>query len=386
MTLNDPFYPENILTDDTYDFPATERPVAAPLYQTSLFSFPDAESLERAMLDETANCLYSRGNNPTVNLVEKRIAALEGGEQAKLLSSGASAIAAAILSCVRQGDHIVCANEAYGWARYISGTYLERFGVTATFVDASDPQAVEGAITDKTRVLYLESPSSLMLRVQDLRALAQLAKARGITTIADNTWATPLYQNPLKMGIDLVVHSVSKYLGGHSDLVGGVVIGSAERIQHLFRTEFLPIGQVPDPFQAWLIQRGMRTLHLRLAQHYKAALQVCDFLYGHGKVAEVNYPMHPASPWYELASAQMTGGSGLLSLRMKSDNKEKIFQAVNSLSHFRIGVSWGGYESLVFPAAAGKGGDPSLIRLHIGLESVESLIKDLDRAFQSVPS
>ena len=381
MNMNDLIYPENILTGDAYDFPSVERPVSAPLYQTSLFSFPDAESLERAMQDETANCLYSRGNNPTVNLVEKRIAELEGGEQAKLLSSGASAIAAAILSCVKQGDHIICSNEAYGWARYMSSTYLERFGVTATFVDASDPKAVEEAITDRTKVLYLESPSSLLLRVQDLRAMAELAKAHGITTITDNTWATPLHQNPLKMGIDLVVHSASKYLGGHSDLIGGVVIGSSERIQHLFKTEFLPIGQVPDPFQAWLIQRGMRTLHLRVAQHYKAALEICDFLYDHSKVAEINYPMHPKSPWFELASRQMTGGSGLLSLRLKSNDKEKVFRAVNSLAHFRIGVSWGGYESLVFPAGAGKDGDPSLIRLHIGLESPESLIKDLDQAF-----
>jgi len=379
MKLNEMVFPEDILTDDSFVYPHCERPVAAPLFQTSLFTFPSVEALEKAVQDESKSFLYSRGNNPTVRLVEEKIAALEGGEQAKLLSSGSAAIAASILSCVRQGDHIICSHEAYTWARYISGSYLERFGVTVTYVDASDIKEVEQAITKKTRVLYLESPSSLFLRIQDLSSLAKLAKTYGITTIVDNTWATPLYQNPLKMGIDLVVHSASKYLGGHSDLIGGIVVGSEERIQHLFKSEFLPIGQVPDPFQAWLIQRGMRTLHLRLDHHYKAALMVCDFLYDHRKVAEVNYPMHPKSSWYEMASNQMSGGSGLLSLRLKSEDRESIHNAVNGLSRFRIGVSWGGYESLVYPVGISKGGDPSMLRLNIGLESVTTLIEDLDR-------
>ena len=374
-------YPADILTDDAFDYPDCEKPVAAPLFQTSLFVFPRVEDLENAIADEASSFLYSRGNNPTVRLVEERVAALEGAEQAKLLSSGAAAIASSILSCVKQGDHIICSDEAYTWARYISSTYLERFGVTVTFVDATDISAVERAITDRTKVLYLESPSSLFLRIQDLGALADLAKSHGITTIVDNTWATPLYQNPLKMGIDLVVHSASKYLGGHSDIVGGVVAGSAERIQHIFNSEFLPIGQVPDPHQAWLIQRGMRTLHIRLAHHYASALKVCDFLYDHSKVAEVNYPMHPKSPWYDLACRQMSGGSGLLSLRLKSDDRERIFNAVNGFKRFRIGVSWGGYESLVYPAGVGKGGDPSVLRLNIGLESLETLIEDIDRIF-----
>ena len=376
--------PDDILTDDAFDYPEGAKPVAAPLFQTSLFTFPDVESLEKAINDETEHYLYSRGNNPTVKLVEAKIAALEGGEQAKLLSSGAAAIASAILSSVRQGDHIVCSNEAYSWARYISSSYLERFGVTVSFVDASDTAAVEQAINKRTKVLYLESPSSLFLRIQDLRTLSKLAQSYGITTIVDNTWATPLYQNPLKMGIDLVVHSASKYLGGHSDLVGGVVVGSAEKISHLFKSEYLPIGQVPDPFQAWLIQRGMRTLHLRVAHHYQAALKVCDYLYNHSKVLEINYPMHHESPWFDLASKQMSGGSGLLSIRLKATDREKIQKAVNGLSRFRIGVSWGGYESLVFPMLVSKGGDPSMLRLHIGLESVESLINDLDKMLYGI--
>jgi cystathionine beta-lyase/cystathionine gamma-synthase len=370
----------DILTEDVYGFSDTERPVSAPLYQTSLFTFPNVASLREAIKDESLTHLYTRGNNPTVELVEQRIARLEGGEQAKLLSSGAAAIACSILSCVEQGDHIVCANDAYTWAKYICGTYLARFGVSVTFVDATDVDAVEKAIQKNTKVLYLESPGTLLLRVQDLRALALLAKSRGLRTIVDNTWATPLYQNPLGFGIDLVVHSASKYLGGHSDVIGGVVVGSRELVGRIFKTEFLPIGHVPDPFQAWLIQRGMRTMHVRLPYHYASALSVCDYLYDSRKVAEVHYPMHPKSEWFRRASSQMTGGCGLLALKLKTSDAALVQQAVDRLKAFRIGVSWGGYESLVFPALAAKDGDPSVLRLHVGLEHPETLIRDLDQA------
>ena len=374
----------DILTDDTYSFLDTERPVAAPLYQTSLFTFPRVAALREALRDETKTHLYSRGNNPTVELVEERIAKLEGGEQAKLFSAGVAAIASSILSCVKQGDHIICSRDAYVWAQYISGTYLSRFGVEVTYVDASSVQAVEQAIQTNTKVLYPGSPGSMLLRVQDLRSLAKLAKAHAITTIVDNTWATPLYQNPLKFGIDLVVHSASKYLGGHSDVIAGVVVGSKALMDRIFREEFLPIGHVPDPFQAWLIQRGMRTLHVRLPYHYQSALTVCDYLYDNPKIAEVHYPMHPKSPWYALASSQMRGGSGLLAVTLASTNKQKIEAAVDSLKTFRIGVSWGGYESLVYPALATPSGNPSVLRLHIGLEAVETVIEDLDQAFSRI--
>ncbi|WP_320129899.1 PLP-dependent aspartate aminotransferase family protein [uncultured Sphaerochaeta sp.] len=374
-------FPGNILTDDTYDFMDIERPVAAPLYQTSLFTFPNVKALREAIQDETKTHLYSRGNNPTVEAVEERMAKLEGGEQAKLFSAGVAAIASSILSCVKQGDHIICANDSYVWAKYICGTYLARFGVSATFVDATNLDEVERAIQKNTKVLYLESPSSMFLRVEDLRSLACLAKSYGITSIVDNTWATPLYQNPLAFGIDLVVHSASKYLGGHSDVVAGVVVGSRVLVERIFKTEFLPIGHVPDPFQAWLIQRGMRTLHVRLPYHYASALSVCDFLYDNSKIEQVHYPMHPKSKWYDLASSQMSGGCGLLSITLKSTDRDKIEESVNRLRHFRIGVSWGGYESLVFPSMASPGANPSMIRLHIGLEKTETLIDDLEQAF-----
>lgn len=373
-------FPADILTDDTFCYPTIERPVSAPLYQSSLFTFPSVEELRKALADESSTHLYSRGNNPTVELVEKRIAALEGGEKAKLFSSGVAAIASSILSLVKTGDHIVCCNDAYTWAQYICSVYLKRFNVDVTFVDATNVKEVEEAIQPNTKVLYLESPGTLYLRVSDIKALVSLAKSYTLTTIIDNTWATPLYQKPLSMGVDLVLHSASKYLGGHSDIIGGVVIGNKERLDHIFRTEFLPIGHVPDPFQAWLIQRGMRTLHIRLEHHYKGALEVASYLLEHPKVEEVFYPMHPKSREYELASSMMSGGSGLLSLRLKSRDHTKIEEAVNRFKLFRIGVSWGGYESLVFAPIATKNGEPNLLRLHIGLEESTSIIADIEQA------
>ena len=250
--------------------------------------------------------------------------------------------------------------------------------VSATFVNTKDIEAVKQAVRKNTKVLYLESPGSSFMSVSDLKALVEICKNNSIFSIIDNTWATPVFQNPLTFGIDAVVHSASKYLGGHSDVIGGCVISSNKNIEHIFKTEFLPTGAVPDPFQAWLIQRGMRTLKVRLDYHYKAALKVCDFLYTHNAVDEVFYPMHPKSPDYALASAQMKGGCGLLSVKLKTGDETKIKKAVDALNIFRIGVSWGGYESLILPLLATKG-DPRVIRLHIGLENTDSLIADLDK-------
>jgi cystathionine beta-lyase/cystathionine gamma-synthase len=384
--MNDLFSEGTILTGDLPFEGLCGSPMAPPIYQTSLFTFPDVSSLRDAISDELKSNLYTRGNNPTVQEVERKVARLEKAEKAKLLSSGVSAIAAAMIGSVKAGDHIVCTADSYGWARYICGTYLKRFGVEADLVDGEDLEALKGAVRENTRLIYLESPGSMTLRIKDLEAIAGFARARGIKTAIDNTWATPLYQNPLDFGIDLVLHSASKYLGGHSDVIGGIIAGSEEEIDHIFRTEFLPIGTVPDPFQAWLILRGLRTLRVRLAEHYKNALAAADFLSSHPAVERVNYPMHPSHPQYDLARSQMSGGCGLLSLRLKEGTPEGATRFVESLRCFHLGVSWGGYESLVFPAAVTDGGDPSLVRMHFGLEESDVLLKDLEQALEPAAS
>ena len=363
--------------------------VSPPIFQTSNFCFKDFDELQAALAAEEKHTIYSRGNNPTVNLVEQKIAALEGAERAKLLSSGVSAISAAIMAFVSSGDHVICVEDCYGWTRNLLVTYLKRFGVEHTFVEGTRTEEIEAAIRPTTRLVYLESPTSLTFKLQDVRAVAAVARAHGIRTAIDNTWSTPIFMNPIELGIDLVVHSVSKYMGGHSDVVAGVVAGSAGDIDRIFKTEFLQLGTVPDPVMAWLVLRGLRTLGVRMPVHFASALHVARHLEGHPAVETVLYPFLPSHPQYSLATRQMRGGGGLFSFRLKTRELGKVKVFVNSLKMFKRAVSWGGYESLIFPSAAHFSADPpadavSLIRLHIGLEDKETLVADLDQALARV--
>ena len=365
--------------------------VAPPIFQTSIFCFDSYDAFHEALEHESEHFIYSRGNNPTVNLCEQKIAALEHTQRAKLVSSGVAAIASSVMAFMQQGDHAVCIRSSYGWAGYLFKTYLKRFGVDCTFVDGYTVEEFEQAIRPNTKVIYLESPATFTFTLQPLRQIAELAKQHGIKTVIDNTWATPIFQNPADMGIDLVVHSASKYLGGNSDVVGGVVGGSDEDITRIFNTEFLMQGQVPDPFSAWLILRNLRTLHLRMPVHYRNALGLSEFLEARDDVENVNYPFLPSFPQYELAKEQMQGGSGLFSFRLKTRDIDKVKAITDHVKFFKRAVSWGGYESLFEPAAlVYKTGEPipddrvSLIRVHAGLEDLDLLINDLAQALDSV--
>lgn len=361
-----------------------DHAVSPPIFQTSNFCFSSFAELKAALEDEVGSCLYTRGNNPTVNLIESKIAALEHGEKAKLLGAGVAAISNAVMAFVRQGDHIICVADSYGWMQRLL-IYLERFGVSHTIVDGTRIENIERAIRPETRIIYLESPTSLTFFIQDIPAITAIAKAHGIRTIMDNSWATPIFCNPIDFGVDLVVHSLSKYFGGNSDIIGGVIIGTAEDIDHIVWQESLQLGAVADPIMAWLVMRGMRTLHIRMPVHYKSALAVAQFLENHPRVAGVNYPLLASHPQHELAQRLFRGGSGLFSFRLKTQSVEDVAHFVDSLSLFKRAVSWGGYESLVFPEAAHYARSVpvdrlNLIRLHIGLEDVSLLIQDLDRA------
>lgn len=365
--------------------------VSPPIFQTSIFAFESFDAFKAALADEANNYLYSRGNNPTVNLVETKLAALEHAEQAKLLSSGVSAISAAVMAFVKTGDHIVSVRDSYSWAKYLMSTYLERFGVEVTYVDGSDPEEFAQAARPNTKVFYLESPTTFTFKLQNLAEVAKIARARGIKTIIDNTWCTPVYQNPIDLGIDIVAHSATKYLGGHSDVVGGVIAGSDDDVKRIFETEFLLHGTVPDPFAAWLIMRGMRTLHVRMPVHFESAKKIAAFLESHPLVEDVLYPFLPSYPQYDLARAQMRGGAGLFSFRLRTRDIGKVRTFTDTLRLFKRAVSWGGYESLVDPAAVGRfpnGEIPddrvSLIRLHIGLETTDALIADLSSALDAI--
>lgn len=361
--------------------------VSPPIFQTSIFCFPSYDEFRDALSDEESHYLYTRGNNPTVNLCEEKLAALEGAGSAKLVSSGVAASSLAILGSLKSGDHAVVVEDCYSWVRYFFDTYLHKYHIEHTYVDGTDPAQFEAAVRPNTKLFYLESPTTFTFKLQDLAAVATIAKKLGIRTVIDNTWATPYFQNPLALGIDVVVHSASKYIGGNSDVIGGVIAASKPVMKELFEHQFLPLGPVPDPFTAWLIMRNLRTLHLRMPRHFENALALATMLEAHPKVEAVLYPFLPSFPQYELANRQMRGGSGLFSVRLKMERIDEVKKFVDSLTLFKRAVSWGGYESLIFPAAVKFADDAvpadrlSLIRLHAGIEDVDLLKKDLANAF-----
>jgi len=360
--------------------------VSPPIFQTSIFSFKSFDDFSKALNDEANNYLYTRGNNPTINILEEKIAALENGEKAKLFASGVAAIASSVMAFVKSGDHIISVKDCYSWTWKLFEEYLSRFKVEHTFVEGTDIGKIKDAIKLKTKIIYLESPTTFTFKLQDLKQVAIIAKERGIRTIIDNSWATPYFQQPINMGIDLVVHSASKYLGGHSDLVAGVVIGKKEDIEHIFKTEFLNIGAVPDPFSGWLILRGLRTLHIRMQRHFESTMEITKYLSSHSKIEKVKYPFLRSYPQYELAKRQMSGGSGLFSIKLATGDINRIRKFVDKLHFFKKAVSWGGYESLIYPYVASHPDAPdnlkSLVRIHIGLEEPEMLIGDLENALK----
>ena len=261
--------------------------IAPPIIQSSNFSFGTVDQMRSAFVDEYSSYLYSRGLNPTVDILRKKLAALDHAEDCLVFNSGAAAIFAAVLANVKSGDHIVSVNKPYTWAQKMFNEILPRFGVTTSYIDGREITNFERAILPNTTVIYLESPNSWDYAIQDLKAVAELAKAENIVTIIDNSYCTPLYQQPIDLGIDLVLQSGTKYIGGHSDTVSGVLSGSSKMIERIFKSEFLNIGSGISPFNAWLLIRGLRTLPMRLERITKTTLQIVQYLQGHEKVEKV---------------------------------------------------------------------------------------------------
>jgi len=313
---------------------------------------------------------------------------LEKGEACRAFSSGMGAITASILSLVEAGDHIVCLRGVYNPTYEFIHRYLSRFNILSSFVDGRDIEDMKSIIRSNTKLIYLESPNSFLFEVFDLKAISSLAKERGIYTIIDNTWATPYFQNPIEFGIDIVVHSASKYLGGHSDIVAGLVITNRKLIEGINR-ELNLIGGVIGPFEAWLILRGLRSLAVRMELHKSNAIKIAQFLEGHPRVVRVNYPGLPSHPQYKLAISQLRGFSGLMSFEIEGGEQE-LRKFINSLRLFTIAVSWGGYESLIFPGVYGFSKNridrvtlsPQLVRISVGLEDADDLITDLDEVLK----
>ena len=366
--------------------------VSPPIIQSSNFAFKNLEDFRNAFSDEMGSTLYTRGNNPTVNILRQKLAALEGAEDCLVFGSGASACAMAILSQVHQGAHVVCVKNAYSWTTNLLVKYLPKFGVTHSFVNGKDLAEIEAAIQPNTTLLFLESPTSGVLELQDLRACADLAKKHGLVTAIDNSYSSPIFQRPMEHGIDLVIHSGSKYLNGHSDVVIGVVCGNKVMIEKMFYSEFMTLGSVVSPATAALVIRGLRTLELRMKRSDESTRRIVGFLENHPKIEKVIYPFSKDNPQRELAQRQMSGAGGLFSIHIKAEKMEQVEAFIHRLQCFLLAVSWGGYESLVLPFCGfyevpGKEDSElpwNLVRFYIGLEDADFLIADLEQALEVV--
>jgi cystathionine beta-lyase/cystathionine gamma-synthase len=366
--------------------------IAPPIVQTSNFSFRKVDDMRKAFADEMGGYLYSRGLNPTVDILRKKLAALDGAEDCLVFNSGAAVIFAGVLANVKSGDHIVSVRNPYTWAQKMFDIILPRFGVTTTYVDGRETKNIEEAIQSNTSLIYLESPNSWDYALQDLEAIAAIAKQRGIVTMIDNSYCTPLYQRPIEMGIDLSMQTATKYISGHSDTLGGVLSGSHEMMKRIFNSEYLNIGSGIQPFNAWLLIRGLRTLPARLERITRTTAEVVRFLKQHPKVRQVIFPFDESFPQCQLAKRQMQGACGLLTFTIKDGTCESITRFCESLKHIMMAVSWGGHESLVIPKCAGiqpgdfDGANPEhqYIRLYVGLEDASWLIADLSEALNLV--
>ncbi len=366
--------------------------VAPPIMQTSNFAFKKVDDMRKAFENEYSTFLYSRGLNPTVKILSQKLAALDSAEDCLVFNSGAAAIFAAVLANVKSGDHIISVNKPYTWAQKMFNDILPRFNVTTTYIDGTKVGNFKNAVKPNTSIIYLETPCSWDFAIQDLQLVAKLATAKGIITICDNSYCTPLYQRPIEYGIDLVLQSATKYIGGHSDVVAGVLSGGKKMMEKIFNSEYMNIGSGISPFNAWLLIRGLRTLPARLERISQTTNKVIAYLKNHAKVETVIFPFDKDFPQYKLATKQMKGACGLFSFVIKAKTVKEIESFCESLKHILMAVSWGGHESLIIPGCAGlkknefdaNNIDHRTLRMYVGLEDPDYITADLEQAFNKM--
>jgi cystathionine beta-lyase/cystathionine gamma-synthase len=360
-------------------------PAATPIYQTSTFEVTDNDEQIRVTGTDR---YYTRYGNPTNTVAEKTVAELEGTDGALTFASGMGAITTTIMALVKAGEHIVAQRDVYGGTNKFLSQWLPRLGVETTFVDTIDYEQHARAIRPNTKLLYVESPTNPTLRVVDLKKVAELARQRGLLSMIDSTFGSPINQRPAEFGIDLIMHSGTKFLSGHSDLICGVVAGRAELIEKILSSR-TTLGNCMDPHASWMLVRGLKTLSVRVQRQNENALRVAEFLAGHGRVRSVHYPWLKSHPQYELARAQMTGGGGVVTFEVEGtgDDARRVTEA---LRLFTLAPSLGGVESLVsIPVLTSHltlsaeergriGVTEQMVRLSVGIENVEDLVGDLE--------
>jgi methionine-gamma-lyase len=369
------------------------KSVSLPIYQTSTFRYDTVAEGAALGADRGPGWYYTRWGNPTTRLFEERMALLEGGEDALATASGMGAIATAVLTVVEPGSHVVAPRAVYQATFELFREILPRQDVDVTLVDTPDPAAYEGAVRPTTRLFYLETPNNPLLQVTDLAAVTALARRISATTVCDNTFASPYNQNPIALGVDLVVHSATKFLGGHADVTAGVIVGRQDLIRRCRHTLRI-LGPVLDPFAAWLLLRGLKTLGVRVERHNHNAQRLAAFLAGHPQVATVHYPGLPQHAGHAIAARQMRGFGGVLSFEVRGGFEAGV-RVVEALRTCLLAVSLGGVETLVtHPASTTSVGIPKadreragitdgLIRVAVGLEDAEDLIADFDQALRA---
>jgi methionine-gamma-lyase len=370
--------------------------VSVPIFQTSTFGFPSAEAGAARFTREEPGFIYTRMGNPTIQALEEGVAALEQGTAGHATATGMAAIAAVLLGLLGQGDHLLAGDCLYGPTHTIINRELPRFGISTAFVDTADPGRVAEALRPNTRMLFVETPANPTLKITDLAAMARLTRERGILLAVDNTFATPHLQRPLTLGADIVVHSLTKYLNGHSDVLGGMVIVNNGEVSKKIRRFLQLFGGTMDPHQAWLILRGVRTLTLRVERAQANAGRIAAFLGQHPRVEWVRYPGLPHHPGHDIAKKQMDGFGAMLCFGVKG-GLEGGRALMNGLRLITLAVSLGGVESLIqHPASMTHAGVPreerlaagikdEMVRLSVGCEDAEDLIADLDQALQGIP-
>jgi methionine-gamma-lyase len=370
--------------------------VSVPIYNASLYAFSDAESGGKIHNYEAEGYFYSRLGNPTTDALEKALCELEKGEDALCFASGMAAITTTILGLVQTGAHIVAPESHYATTNAFFSFLGENFGVETTFVDAANPENYRLAARRNTRIFYIETPANPALQITDIAEVARAAREKNIISIADNTFATPYNQNPLLLGVDLVVHSATKYLGGHSDLSAGAIVGKREIVDKIRHSTMKLFGGCLAPNTAWLVLRGIKTLALRMEKHNSNAVEIARFLATHPKVKAVFHPSLPTHPNHETAKKQMRGFGGMIAFDVGTIDAGKTF--LNNLKLVRMATSLGGVESIAQHSASmtnantpkdireKAGITDGLIRLSVGIENAEDLIEDLRRSLENIES
>lgn len=365
--------------------------LATPLYQTSTFIFDNAQQGGDRFAGESEGYIYTRLGNPTTRQLEQRVAAMEQMDDAAATATGMAAVSAALMTNLKAGDHLISSKAVYGCSFALMSHMLKKFAIEVTFVDMTEPDNIKAAIKDNTKLIFLETPINPNLVVLDLAKICAIAKANNLLSIVDNTFLTPVLQQPAKFGADIVVHSATKYLNGHGDVVAGIVCGSFAMIEEIKMTTLKDIGATISPHDAWLIMRGLKTLPIRMERHCQNALTVAKFLAEHPMVSDVYYPGLASHSGYGFIGKQMKAAGGVIAFELNTDLAGGA-EFINAMKLFSIAVSLGDAESLIqHPASMthspytpeernDAGISDSLIRISVGLENVDDILADLNQA------